>query len=93
MLRSDPSLAAVPDLSPAQLQDLSRCVEQTKQKLEEDISHYITRKQHELRQYEREVCSQHRMPSLGSGALLKLIGLARRQVPFNGMRPADSRFC
>lgn len=55
-LRSDPSLAEVPDLSPAQLERLTRSVESKKRKLEDDINDYISRKQNELSDYERQVC-------------------------------------
>jgi transcription termination factor NusB len=55
MLHFKPSLAAQPDLSQAQLESLTRSVEQKKQKLEDDICQYIKRKQEELREYEQEV--------------------------------------
>jgi hypothetical protein len=48
------ALAEVPGFSPAQLEDLTRSIEQKKQKLEDDINAYITRKQDDLRRYERE---------------------------------------
>lgn len=44
-----------PDFSPAQLESLTRSVEQKKQRLEHDIHNYIKRKQDELRNYEQEV--------------------------------------
>ena len=55
LLHPDPALAEVPDFSPAQLESLTRSVEQKKQKLEDDIREYIRRKQDDLRKYEREV--------------------------------------
>ena len=44
-----------PDFSPAELESLTRSVEQKKQRLEQDIKNYIKRKQDELRNYEQEV--------------------------------------
>jgi len=85
-----PSLAEVPGFSPVQLEQLTRSIEQKKQRLDDDINNYIRRKQDELRRYEQEVrCC---MPLLVAEALLELIGLALRRVPFNGMRRLDSRY-
>ncbi|KAF2112567.1 hypothetical protein BDV96DRAFT_152710 [Lophiotrema nucula] len=69
MLQSNPSLADVPDSSPAQLESLARSVEQKKQRLEADIRDYIRRKQEQLRNYERELLEQQRsMDRAGSRA-------------------------
>ncbi|KAF2875320.1 hypothetical protein BDV95DRAFT_485707 [Massariosphaeria phaeospora] len=60
LLHRDPSLAELPGYSPAQLESLSRSVEQKKQRLEQDIHDYIRRKQEELRDHERELVEQYR---------------------------------
>jgi len=48
------ALAEVPGFSPAQLDALTRSIEQKKQQLEDEINAYIRRKQDDLRRYERE---------------------------------------
>jgi transcription termination factor NusB len=64
VLHSGWSLQMAPDLSPAELESLTRSVEQKKQRLEHDISNYIKRKQDELRNYEQEVPYTCALPSL-----------------------------
>lgn len=60
MLQSDPCLAEVPGFTPDQLASLTRSVELKKQKLEDDIKHYIVRKQAELKNHEQELLAQYR---------------------------------
>ncbi|KAF2751172.1 hypothetical protein M011DRAFT_103408 [Sporormia fimetaria CBS 119925] len=60
VLTSGASLAEAPDLSPQQLERLTRSVERKKQRLEADIAEYIRRKQADLHSYERELIQQCR---------------------------------
>ncbi|KAF2001606.1 hypothetical protein P154DRAFT_432881, partial [Amniculicola lignicola CBS 123094] len=57
-LHRAPSLAAVPDLTPVQLERLTASVEQRRQKLEGDIQAYIKQKQADLEQYESELLEE-----------------------------------
>lgn len=63
--------------SPAELESLTRSVEQKKQRLEHDIHNYIKHKQEELCKYEQEVSDTRGLLSIFACIVLTGISLSR----------------